>query len=209
LESSSRQRTALKKYGPSHRSLLERINLALSQPLIFYSMVRYRGGEIVFPSLKVIDKLLANFGEGQLHNVHYETQNKEYEGATFFARHFKFRSRRAKLTPKKKGYFVVFWEKNANNQNQAFTYKESPEKVVITIIDGHLKGQFLFPKALMYKKGVLRDEHNKGKMAIRVYPSWEADLNKSASKTQQWQSAYFLDLTKEIDKKKIEDLYFI
>ncbi|QXE00932.1 MepB family protein [Terribacillus sp. DMT04] len=162
----------------------------------------------MFQSLKMIDELLANFGEEQLHNVYYETQNEEYEGATFFVRHSIFRSRRAKLTPNKKGYFVVFWEKNAHNQNQAFTYEESPKKIVITIIDGHLKGQFIFPKAILHKKGVLRDDHNKGKVAIRVYPDWEADLNKNATKTQQWQSTYFLDLTKQIDKEKFEDLYF-
>ncbi|SNZ05251.1 hypothetical protein SAMN05421503_0899 [Terribacillus aidingensis] len=162
----------------------------------------------MFHSIRLIDKLLADYGEVQLHNIHYETQNEEYEGATFSIGHLAFRSRRAKLTPDKKGYFVVFWEKNANNQNQPFCYKESPEKVVVTIMDCHLKGQFIFPKAILYKKGVLRDEHNKGKMAIRVYPEWEADLNKNASKTQQWQSAYFVDLTKEINKKKIEDLYF-
>jgi hypothetical protein len=162
----------------------------------------------MFQSIKVIDELLANFGEDKLHNIHYETQNTEYEGATFQIRHLGYRSRLAKLTPNKKGYFVVFWEKNANNQNQPFTYEESPEKVIITIMDHHLKGQFIFPKSILYKKGVLRDEYNKGKMAIRVYPDWEADLNKNAYKTQQWQAAYFVDLTKDINKNKIENLYF-
>ena len=44
-------------------------------------------------------------------------------------------------------------------------------------------------------------------MAIRVYPSWEKNLNKTALNTQKWQIPYFLDFTKGFNEKKIKELY--
>lgn len=32
-------------------------------------------------------------------------------------------------------------------------------------------------------------------MAFRVYPSWENNLNQTATKTQEWQVQYFIDLS--------------
>ena len=46
-----------------------------------------------------------------------DTYNSEYEGFCFQADGLSFRSRRAKKTPKKQGYFVAFWEKDTNNKN--------------------------------------------------------------------------------------------
>lgn len=34
-------------------------------------------------------------------------------------------------------------------------------------------------------------------MAFRVYPIWETNLNSTATKTQQWQQPYFIDLSTE------------
>ena len=52
-----------------------------------------------------------------------------------------------------------------------------------------LKGQFIFPKELLVKKNY--SEKHKGKMAIRVYPSWEQSLNKTAVSTQNGKSRIF------------------
>ncbi|MFW7395241.1 MepB family protein, partial [Vagococcus fluvialis] len=58
-------------------------------------------------------------------------QNEEYEGYTFNIGETAYRSRLAKLTPKKKGYFVAFWEKDDTNQNQAYSFKNSPDYLII------------------------------------------------------------------------------
>lgn len=58
------------------------------------------------------------------------------------------------------------------------------------------------------KKEILSSENKKGKMAIRVYPPWEKNLNNTALKTQKWQEEYFIDLRNNIDKNKILKLYF-
>ncbi len=120
-----------------------------------------------------------------------EKQNKEYEGIKFTANQQIFRSRLAKKTPNKSGYFVVFWEKDENNQNQAYSYQETPNTVLVFVSDHSNQGVFKFPKEVLLEKGILRDGHKKGKMGIRVYPVWEQNLNKTAEKTQEWQLNYF------------------
>ncbi len=94
-----------------------------------------------------------------------------------------------------------------NQEYEAFNFKESKDKLIINILDGSKKGQFIFPKELLFKKGIISSEKHKGKMAIRVYPSWERDLNKTAVSTQKWQIPYFLDFTKGFDEEKIKELY--
>lgn len=57
------------------------------------------------------------------------------------------------------------------------------------------KGYFQFPKSVLIKHHILTNNDIVGKMAFRVYPTWEYDLNKTALKTQSWQSHYFTDLS--------------
>ncbi|QDW99632.1 MepB family protein [Staphylococcus hyicus] len=140
-------------------------------------------------------------------NYEFEQWNKEYEAFNFEFNGMGFKSRLAKKTPKKAGYFVAFWCKNESGKNRPFNFNESKDKLIINIVDGPKKGQFIFPKELLVEKGIIRSEKHKGKMAIRVYPSWETGLNKTAISTQRWQIPYFLDFTKSFDEKKIKKLY--
>lgn len=106
---------------------------------------------------------------------------------------------------KNQSYFVAFWCKNEINKNRPFNFDESKDKLIINILDESKKGQFIFPKELLVKKGIISSEKHKGKMAIRVYPSWEQSLNKTAVSTQKWQIPYFLDFSKGFDKKKLRN----
>ncbi len=45
-------------------------------------------------------------------------------------------------------------------------------------------------------------------MALRVYPSWVDNLNKSAKRTQTWQLQYFVDLSSTENQREINNLYF-
>lgn len=159
-------------------------------------------------TLTLIADTLSAFDKVSIKKVHEESQNSEYEGVILAINGHSYRSRLAKLTPKKVGYFVAFWEKNATNQNQAFDMANSPDKLIISIMDGDLKGQFVFPKSILVKQGILGNVHAKGKMAMRVYPAWLDQLNPTASKTQKWQGEYFIDLSSEVDHNKINQLYF-
>ena len=159
-------------------------------------------------SINLINGLLAYFDDLSIQKMTREHQNATYEGARFKINGHHYRSRLAKLTPKKKGYFVVFWVKDANDQNQPYDFATSPDKLIISVIDGHQKGQFIFPKSVLLEKGILSGPHVTGKMACRIYPSWVKNLNSSAQKTQNWQVPYFIDLSYEVDGHILKNLYF-
>lgn len=101
----------------------------------------------------------------------------------------------------------MFWVKDDNKKNRPYKREETPEKLIITVIDEDRKGQFIFPKELLLKKNIIESENNKGKMAMRVYPDWETELNKTAEQTKKWQSDYFIDLTNEINEVRFRELY--
>lgn len=112
------------------------------------------------------------------------------------------RFRVAKQTPKKIGQFVVFWEKIAT-----FSYEEASDLLVITTFkDEHRYSQFIFPKKVLLKQNILRTDSHPGKMAMRVYPSWDHPTSKQAITTQNWQLPYFVDLC-NVTQEKLDSLY--
>ncbi len=94
-----------------------------------------------------------------------------------------------------------------HNRNQAFSYEEAPDLLVITTFKNeHHYGQFIFPKAVLLKQNILRTDSHPGKMAMRVYPSWDQPTSKQAINTQNWQLPYFVDMH-DITHEKIHSLY--
>ena len=134
---------------------------------------------------ELLQNTLIPFLKGTFDNYQEEHQNSEYESFSFSINQYSFRNRLAKKTPTKKGYFVVFWEKDNNNKNKAFDYKNSPDFLIVNVFDNEHKGLFVFPKSELLKQKILRTSQVKGKMAIRVYPLWEQSLNKTAEKYRQ------------------------
>ena len=168
---------------------------------------QFKIGEILGmkKSMELLQNTLISFFKEDFNNYQEEYQNSEYESFSFSIGQYNFRNRLAKKTPTKKGYFVVFWEKDINKKNQAFDFKESPDFLIVNVIDNYYKGMFLFPKSELLKRKILRTPQTKGKMAMRVYPLWEHNLNITAEKTQKWQLDYFLDLSgSTVDYNKLE-----
>lgn len=145
--------------------------------------------------MKSLEVISGVFKEFQI--IAHENNNQEYEGFVFTSKGKKYRSRLARKTSKKNGYFAAYWTKN-HNKNIPFDAQDNIDYLVITVIDGNNKGLFTIPKEVLIVKKVLTTETNIGKMANRFYPSWCSNLNKTALKTQEWQIKYFTDLTKEI-----------
>ncbi|MGM0220131.1 MepB family protein [Enterococcus sp. AZ126] len=142
-----------------------------------------------------IKKMLEKeFGNYQILN--YEEQNQEYEGMVIKNFSKKIRYRIAKKTPKKAGYFVAFWEKDQHFQNQPFSSRNSPDLLAISVIDGNKRGIFILPKQICIDKKILSNGIEKGKMAMRFYPTWCTNLNSTALHTQKWQVNYFTDYSK-------------
>lgn len=140
--------------------------------------------------------------------IQTERQNSVYEGMTFVVGNTTFRSRLAKKTPKKKGYFTALWEQ-PREKNQAYSLSGYPDKLMITVLDGKQKGQFVFPSSVLVANGIIKTETTAGKMAFRVYPPWVQDLNPTASRTQNWQTPYFLDLSEPLKQTEtLEKFYF-
>jgi len=159
-------------------------------------------------SLKIINRVETNVLGMSVSGVTLEVQNSEYEGMTLQLGDHLVRARLAKKTPTKQGYFVVCWEKNCQNKNQPFTVENSPERLLVNITDGEQSGQFVFSKSILVRKSILSHDDVVGKMAFRVYPIWESNLNQTAKKTQDWQMPYFIDCSQSVlDKNKIAKLF--
>ena len=129
-----------------------------------------------------------------------EQQNLEYAAGTFELMNRRavktVRFRVAKQTPTKVGQFVTFWEKDSKGINQPFQYDSSPDLLVVTTFkDKHTFGQFVFPKNVLLRHHILQSHFTKGKMGIRVYPSWDKPTSNTAKKTQNWQLDYFFMVT--------------
>ncbi|MGG3449356.1 MepB family protein [Domibacillus aminovorans] len=127
--------------------------------------------------------------------IREEAQNSDYGAGIFQLNSKTVRFRVAKITPTKIGQFVAFWEKDGDNKNQAFSYENATDLLVInTFTSNNHFGQFIFPKEVLVKQNILKTATAKGKMAIRVYPSWDTPTSKQAIETQKWQLAYFIDV---------------
>ncbi|WP_347320365.1 MepB family protein [Rossellomorea sp. RS05] len=97
-----------------------------------------------------------------------EDQNQEYEGFVLTLDDRTYRSRLARKTPRKNGYFTVFWRKGDDDRNRPYTLEECTDRLIITVLDQGKKGQFVFPKEVMALKGIVTTGSSKGKMAMRV-----------------------------------------
>lgn len=139
-----------------------------------------------------------------------EEQNSEYGGGRFRIEQRTIRYRVAKITPKKVGQFVAFWHKVAG-KNTPYTVAESPELLVVTTYCQARSGQFVFPKEELAKRGILSQGQNKGKMAIRVYPSWDHPTSAQARRTQVWQLPFFIEFGQgqRVDQAKLRQLYLL
>lgn len=124
-----------------------------------------------------------------------ESQNSSYAGGHYRLNETSIRLRAAKITPKKVGQFVAFWQKDDQGVNQPYALSESPDILVIYVATAEQRGLFVFPRDLLAKKKILTVGSSKGKMAMRVYPPWDQPNNAQGEKTQAWQVTYFMDLS--------------
>ncbi|MBE5666125.1 MepB family protein [Staphylococcus sp. SS251] len=145
----------------------------------------------MYKSIKILEKVFSV--ELEAIDIIEEKYNKEYEALTFSYKEMIYKSRLAKKTPNKSGYFVTCWTKNEDNYNRPYKIDEFADYLIVAVIDDELNGYFLFPKEVMCEKGILASSNYQGKMAFRVYPTWCNDLNQTAQHTQNWQCNYFFE----------------
>ena len=143
--------------------------------------------------MKILDVLYNFYGDFDFIEEKY---NEKYEGILIKIKDeqgYK-RCRSAKRTPKKEGYFTVFWKKDKNNMNIPYTNEDLGTELVIVVIDNDKKGLFIIPNEVAIRKKILSTKNSKGKMSMRLYPPWCANLNTTAQSTQKWQLNFFREI---------------
>ena len=136
-----------------------------------------------------------------------EIESKEYDACQFELNGKKILCRNSKITPKKARQFVTFWKRNGNGPIEPFNEKDQIDFYVVNARMEDKLGQFVFPKSVLIKKGIISTEKKEGKRGFRVYPKWDLVKSKQAEKTQKWQLDYFYEINHAIDLKKVNDLY--
>ena len=155
---------------------------------------------------KIITEIYRKCGL-QISDFTTEAESKEYNACQFQIDGRIVLCRTAKITPKKVGQFVTFWNRNTKGITQPFSEKDNFHFYVINVNKENRIGQFVFPKAVLIAKGIVSTEKKDGKRGFRVYPIWDTPTNKQAEKTQLWQLDYFFELNSTTDFKKVAELY--
>jgi hypothetical protein len=128
--------------------------------------------------------------------VQREAESSEYGACRFGLDGQAVVFRVAKTTPTKLGQFVTLWKRPRQGDAIApLAAGDQVDFVVIEVAQGGQRGQFIFDKSILIRKGVLFSADHAGKRAIRVYPPWTSPVARDAVRTQQWQSDYFLHLS--------------
>ncbi len=136
-----------------------------------------------------------------------EQESKEYDASRFELNGLKIITRNAKITPKKVGQFVTFWKRNENGPIEPFNDTDRIDYYTVNVRTESAFGQFVFPKSVLIKKGIISTQKKEGKRAFRVYPNWDVTKNKQAERTQKWQLNYFYEINTLTDFKRVIELY--
>jgi hypothetical protein len=129
-----------------------------------------------------------------------EEESQEYWACRFRFGNQKIIFRKAKITPTKVGQFVTCWKRNDEGKTQAMEFTDDLDRFIIYCESGYNQGYFTFPRDILIKQGIISTSTKKGKMGIRVYPSWDKPDNAQAIKSQKWMSKYFNCFDKTVDQ---------
>lgn len=140
-----------------------------------------------------------------------EAESEEYAASEFKIGDLKCKFRVAKITPTKVGQFVTLWKRISSGPIQPIDMADPFDLVVISVRTSEHFGQFVFPKLVLYEKGVISEAGSGGKRAIRVYPPWDTPDNKQAIQTQKWQVPYFFEipLNGQADVSRIQKMFLL
>jgi hypothetical protein len=136
-----------------------------------------------------------------------EKEGQEYQACSFSLNDILLHSRLSKITPKKNGQFVTFWRRNKNGITEPFNEQDNFDYLVINIKFNDTIGQFVFPKSILIKKGVISTLKKEGKRGFRVYPIWDTPQSKQAKKTQDWQLNFFILIDQNTNLDNFKLLY--
>lgn len=142
-------------------------------------------------------------------NVQKEQESQEYGACSFELNGKIILFRVGKITPTKVGQFVTLWKRIKKSPIMPYDITDPFDFVVISVRNNKHFGQFVFPKEVLYEKGIISKNGVGGKRAIRLYPAWDIVDNSQAKKTQAWQLQYFFEILPEslVDQDAVRRLY--
>jgi len=149
----------------------------------------------ILKSVKEAQNLLYDACDFKINNFIPEPESREYYAHSFSLNKKNIRFRIAKKTPTKTGWFVTIWKRGADGIIAPYDESDPVDFVVVSILNNHKIGQFIFPKSVLLKQKIFSANNKGGKRAIRVYSPWDDTTSTQAIKTQKWQDQYFVDLT--------------
>ncbi|SCY72350.1 MepB family protein [Flavobacterium caeni] len=149
--------------------------------------------EILFKiKSQVFDKLGMRFG-----NLIENKESAAYSAYSFDIDAKKVLFRNAKITPKKIGQFVTVWKRNEIGVTQPYDVADQLDYIIINVAFEKRTAQFVFPKPVLLRQGIISSASTQGKRGLRVYPIWDKPNSKQAEKTQKWQLEYFIEISDE------------
>lgn len=143
----------------------------------------------------------------EITDIRMEPESKEYNASQFKLNNRNVLCRTAKVTPTKTGQFVTFWKRNSVGIIEPFNDLDTIDFYIINVRTDKKLGQFVFPKSILVKKGIISTPKKEGKRGFRVYPAWDTAKNKQAIQTQTWQLHYFYEINDTINFDKVKALY--
>lgn len=152
---------------------------------------------ILYADLLVAKELIYDKANFDITNLKLNPESKDYSACSFELNGLKIEYRASKITPTKTGQFVTIWKRNRSGITEPFDISDDIDFIVVASESDHSFGQFIFPKAILAEKGIIRVNGRYGKRGIRVYPPWSRTTSKQAAKSQCWQVEYFLEVRKD------------
>ena len=134
-------------------------------------------------------------------------EGREYSACEFSLNNKKVICRDAKITPKKIGQFVTFWQRNLEGVTVPFHQTQAIDCFIVNVKDQQSFGQFVFPISILIEKEIVTTNLKDGKRAFRVYPPWCNPQSKQAKRTQDWQLHFYLKIAQPLSFDRIKKLY--
>lgn len=132
-----------------------------------------------------------------LENLKIEDESEDYGAAEFTINNHSIKFRVGKITPTKVGQFVTFWKRLDKGPILPYGFNDSFDFLVVSVRAENHFGQFIFPKAVLWERGIISSSEQGGKRAMRIYPPWDKADNAQAKRTQAWQLQYFIKFSED------------
>jgi hypothetical protein len=148
---------------------------------------------------KLINKLVYAKCGFTMSNLKLNAEGVAYGACSFDLNGLKIEYRASKMTPTKTGQFVTIWKRSKDGITTPFDISDDIDFVVITSRSIEKLGQFIFPKVVLVEEDIFSQKGKGGKRGIRVYAPWDQANSKQASRTQYWQTKYFVTIKDDIN----------